>query len=163
MPSQRKKRTLILFLVSALLLIPTGLLFTTPGRLLILNWNEAQWQRQALRHYRYTFKNVSFANANANALYEVVIEVDDDQTLSMTRKSDGTAVRMALFQDDNTIPKLFQKLHAMVEHNPRTYLAQYQPQTGIPVYVNIDFSSTTTDDGYVLTVTDFQVLSEADQ
>ena len=161
MPSQRKKRTLIILFFCVLLLVPVGLLFSTPGRLLLLDWNQAQWQRQDFRHYRYTFKNVSFANANN--IYDVVIEVKDDQTVSMTKKSDGTPVAMALFQDYNTIPKIFQRLHTMVEHDPFTCIIRYQFQIGIPISADIDFSPRTTDDEYYLTLTDFEVLSEPKQ
>jgi hypothetical protein len=156
-----KKRTLIILLFCVLLLIPIGLLFSTPGRLLLLDWNQAQWQRQHIRHYRYTFKNVSFANANN--IYDVVIEVKDGQTVSLSKKSDGAPVAMAIFHDYSTIPKIFQRLHTIIEQAPFMCVVRYQFQTGIPVSADIDFSPRTTDDEYSLTLTDFEVLSEPEQ
>ena len=150
----RNKR--LLFALCVLLIVATFLLFSAPGRLAIVRWNEAVWDYRAIRHYRYTFKNESFAFAHY--LDGVVIEVHDNQTISLIRKSNNHPIDPAIFREYDTMPKYFQRLAAIIGRHPTKYIALYDLQTGVPRYVTIDFSASTTDDEYILTVTDFEVL-----
>jgi Family of unknown function (DUF6174) len=154
----RKRRLwvgLAVFIVSVVLL---GLLFSQPGRLMIIAWHERLWTMAAISHYRYTVRNVSFANVNH--LYGVRVEVRDGHAISLVRADTHKPVDPELFAEYATIPQVFVRLRQFVLANPARYWVRYHGATGVPEEISIDFSSSTTDDEYVITITDFEVVTE---
>lgn len=151
-----QQRRFSLWLVLGLGVLSVLLLFSRPGRLLTITWNEALWNRRDPSHYHYTFQNVSFANINH--LYAVDIEVRDGQAVSIVRRDTRTPVDPTIFAEYDTIPKIFVRLKAFAMSDPAIYWMHYTWGNGVPKRITINGSLNAVDDEYRMTISNFKEL-----
>lgn len=130
--------------------------FSPPGRFLTIVWNETFWKAQGITHYRYTFRNVSFANADN--IYDARIEVRDGRAVSVVRLDTQTVVDPRVFANYDTMPKVFTQIKKFAAGNPVVYWVRYQWGTGVPEEIKVEFSFRSTDDTYRITIKDFEAL-----
>jgi hypothetical protein len=122
-----------------------------------INAQEEKWNKQAFNHYQYELRIISFATANDTDI--ILVEVRDNQTISIERKRDGKPIEHPVFQDYATIPKIFQEGRRILSISPFQFRASYNQEYGYPEYLFVDYDQNTTDDTYEITVQALQILT----
>ncbi len=98
-----------------------------------LKFNRDLWNRQNISNYRYTFSNGCFCIGDARGL--VVIEVRNGQTTFITSVATGKAVNPELFQNYNTIPKLFGVIEDAINRKASSLNMRYSARFGYPTQI----------------------------
>jgi uncharacterized protein DUF6174 len=120
---------------------------------------EARWRAAGLVDYRFGFTRS--CECLPAATRSVTIAVSGGAFVSATYLDDGTPADTALFRDELTLDRLFASLHQALARQPATFAAQYEPTLGYPMQVSIDYSLTTADDEFFLTVSNVSPLRAA--
>ncbi|GAX37369.1 DUF6174 domain-containing protein [Nodularia sp. NIES-3585] len=119
-----------------------------------LQFNRRLWNQQNISNYRYTLSNSCFCIPEARG--PVVIEVRNGQTTSITSVATGLAVEPQLFQEYNTIPKLFNVIQDAINRQAFSLNVSYSPRLGYPTQINIDYNSQMADEEVYLTIENFE-------
>lgn len=121
-----------------------------------LRRNTRLWNVQNLVNYRYTLTRSCFCVSEARG--PVVIEVRAGNTVSVTSVATGQPVDSQLFNQYDTVPKLFNVIRDATARNAASLVTDYDAKTGYPKSINIDYDYQQADEELRLTVEDFQVL-----
>lgn len=122
-----------------------------------LNFNRNLWNKQNISNYRYTFSNGCFCIPEARG--PVIIEVRNGETKSITSVATGQPIEnIELFQNYNTIPKLFNVIQDGIARKASNLDVNYSPKLGYPTQINIDYNSQIADEEIYLTIENFEEL-----
>ncbi|BAZ50499.1 hypothetical protein NIES4103_31150 [Nostoc sp. NIES-4103] len=119
--------------------------------------NYQLWRRQRISNYRYEFTRS--CNCLPKATEPVIIEVRNRVKTSITYKETGQPADAELFQQYNTIPKLFNIIKDALTRKAANLTVQYDPILGYPTQINIDYDSQIADDEIFLTITNLQEIN----
>ncbi len=119
-------------------------------------FNRNLWNYRNIFNYRYTLSNSCFCLPDARG--PVVIEVRNGQTTSITSVATGQPVDPQLFQQYNTIPKLFDVIQDAINRTAYSLNVRYNPRLGYPTQIDIDYSSQLADEEVYLTIENFQII-----
>ena len=100
-----------------------------------LRINRRLWKQQKISNYRYTLTNDCFCIAEARG--PVIIEVRNGITTSIRNADTGMPVNSKLFQDYDTIPKLFNLIKDTIGRGQSSLSVEYNPKLGYPTQINI--------------------------
>ncbi|WP_138498094.1 DUF6174 domain-containing protein [Nostoc sp. PA-18-2419] len=122
-----------------------------------LNFNRRLWNYKNISNYRYTFSNSCFCIQEARG--PVIIEVRNGQTKSIISVATGKPVEnRQLFNNYNTIPKLFNVIQDAINRKAYSLNARYNPRYGFPTQINVDYNSQIADEEIYLTIDNFQEI-----
>jgi hypothetical protein len=121
-----------------------------------LQFNRNLWNQRNISNYRYTLSNSCFCVPDARG--PVVIEVRNGQTTSITSVATGQPVDAQLFQQYNTIPKLFDVIQDAIDRRAYSLNVRYNSRLGYPTQIDIDYSSQLADEEVYLTIENFQII-----
>ncbi len=113
-----------------------------------LKTNRRLWNQRKISNYRYTLSRDCFCTPEARG--PVVIEVRNGKTTSIKNAANGKPVNPELFQQYNTIPKLFDSIKDAIARKEPELTAEYNPKLGYPTQIKI--GSLAADAGVVLTI-----------
>ncbi len=113
-----------------------------------LKTNRRLWNQRKISNYRYTLSRDCFCTPEARG--PVVIEVRNGKTTSITNAANGKPVNPELFQQYNTIPKLFNSIKDALARKEPELTVGYNPKLGYPTQIKI--GSLAADAGVVLTI-----------
>ncbi|BAY08896.1 hypothetical protein NIES2098_20570 [Calothrix sp. NIES-2098] len=120
-----------------------------------LNINRQLWKKQNIRNYRYKFSRSCFCAPKASG--PVVVKVRQGRTTSMTDAA-GKPIERELFQQYDTIPKLFNVIEDAIAKKASSLTVQYDPKFGYPTQINIDYNSQMADEELYLTIEGLQKI-----
>jgi hypothetical protein len=121
-----------------------------------LQFNRNLWNQRNISNYGYTLSNSCFCVPDARG--PVVIEVRNGQTTSITSVATGQPVDPQLFQQYNTIPKLFDVIQDAIDRRAYSLNVRYNSRLGYPTQIDIDYSSQLADEEVYLTIENFQII-----
>ncbi len=119
-------------------------------------FNRNLWNYRNISNYRYTLSNSCFCVPDARG--PVVIEVRNGQTTSITSVATSQPVDPQLFEQYNTIPKLFDVIQDAINRRAYSLNVRYNPRLGYPTQIDIDYSSQLADEEVYLTIENFQII-----
>ncbi|MBE9205146.1 hypothetical protein IQ244_01060 [Nostoc sp. LEGE 06077] len=121
-----------------------------------LKVNRQLWNQQRLANYRFTFSRSCFCLPKATQ--PVVITVRNGQVASITAVNNNEPVDAELFQQYNTIPKLFGIIDDAITRKASSLTVKYDPQLGYPTQINIDYNQQVADEELFLTISNLEPL-----
>jgi len=122
-----------------------------------LKFNRNLWDKQNISNYRYTFSNGCFCIPEARG--PVIIEVRNGETKSITSVATGQPIEnIELFQNYNTIPKLFNVIQDGIARKASNLDVNYSPKLGYPTQINIDYNSQIADEEIYLTIENLEEI-----
>jgi len=121
-----------------------------------LQFNRNLWNQRNISNYRYTLSNSCFCLPDARG--PVVIEVRNGQTTSITSVATSQPVDPQLFQQYNTIPKLFDVIQDAIDRRAYSLNVRYNSRLGYPTQVDIDYRSQLADEEVYLTIENFEII-----
>ncbi len=119
-----------------------------------LRINRRLWTQQKISNYRYRLTNDCFCIAEARG--PVIIEVRNGITTSIRNADTGMPVNSKLFQDYDTIPKLFNLIKDTIGRGQSSLSVEYNPKLGYPTQINI--GNLAADAGVVTKVEDLEEI-----
>ncbi|MBN4005177.1 DUF6174 domain-containing protein [Nostoc sp. LPT] len=119
--------------------------------------NYRLWRRQKISNYRYEFTRS--CNCLPKATEPVIIKVRNRVTTSITYKASQKPAEAELFQQYNTIPKLFNIIRDALIRKAANLTVQYDPILGYPTQINIDYNSQIADDEIFFTISNLQKIN----
>ena len=121
-----------------------------------LQQNRRLWRNQNISSYRYTLR------LGCNCLLEVtqpvVIEVRNGKVTSMVAANSGKPVNPEYFKNYNSIPRLFDVVHAALSKKAQRLSVTYHPTLGYPTQINIDYDQQMADEELYLTIDNLEVI-----
>ncbi|MGF1958055.1 MAG: DUF6174 domain-containing protein [Aulosira sp. DedVER01a] len=120
-----------------------------------LNVNRQLWKKQNIRNYRYKFSRSCFCAPKASG--PIIVKVRKGQRTSIT-DAVGKSVDRELFQQYDTIPKLFNIIQDAIAKKASNLTVEYHPKLGYPTKINIDYNSQIADEEIYLTIEDLQKI-----
>ena len=117
-----------------------------------LKINRRLWNQRKVSNYRYTLSRDCFCTPEARG--PVVIEVRNGKTTSIVNAANGKPVNPQLFQEYNTIPKLFNSIKDAIARKEPELTVEYNPKLGYPTQIKI--GSLAADAGVVFTINNLQ-------
>ncbi|MCF2151998.1 DUF6174 domain-containing protein [Desmonostoc muscorum LEGE 12446] len=130
---------------------------TTSSNLEQFKINYRLWRQQRISNYRYEFTRN--CNCLPKATEPVIIEVRNRFPVSITYKSTTQPADAELFQQYNTIPKLFNIIKDAIARHAANLTVQYDPILGYPTQINIDYDSEIADDEIFFTINNLQKIN----
>ncbi|MEH2416560.1 DUF6174 domain-containing protein [Nostoc sp.] len=121
-----------------------------------LEFNRRFWNQQNISNYDYELSNSCFCIPDARG--PVVIKVRNGQTSSITSVATGKAVNPQLFQNYNTIPKLFNVIQDAINRKAFSLNVRYSAKFGYPTQIDIDYNSQIADEEKYLTIENFKEI-----
>ncbi|WP_445634235.1 Beta-lactamase-inhibitor-like PepSY-like domain-containing protein [Nostoc sp. DSM 114161] len=122
-----------------------------------LKFNRNLWNKQNISNYRYTLSNSCFCIPEARG--PVIIEVRNGETTLITSVATGQPVEnRELFQNYNTIPKLFNLIQDAIARKASNLDVNYSPKLGYPTQINIDYNSQIADEEIYLTIENLEQI-----
>lgn len=121
-----------------------------------LNLNRRLWDKQNISNYRYTFSNGCFCIPEARG--PVIIEVRNGKTTITSVATGQPVANPELFDNYNTIPKLFNVIQDAINRQAYSLNINYSPKFGYPTQINIDYNSQIADEEIYLTIENFEVI-----
>ncbi|WP_199332923.1 DUF6174 domain-containing protein [Nostoc sp. FACHB-190] len=121
-----------------------------------LKVNRQLWNQQKLNNYRFTFSRSCFCLPKATQ--PVVITVRNNQVASITPVNNNEPVDTELFQQYNSIPKLFGIIDDAIAKKASSLNVKYDPQFGYPTQINIDYNQQIADEEIYLTISNLEPL-----
>jgi Family of unknown function (DUF6174)/Domain of unknown function (DUF6438) len=122
-----------------------------------LKVNRQLWNQQKLTNYRFTFSRSCFCVPKATQ--PVVITVRNGQVASITAVNNNEPVDAELFQQYNSIPKLFGIIEDAISRKAASLTVKYDPKFGYPTQINIDYDQQMADEELYLTISNLQPLN----
>ncbi|MBD2447491.1 hypothetical protein H6G76_09960 [Nostoc sp. FACHB-152] len=122
-----------------------------------LKVNRQLWNQQKLSNYRFTFSRSCFCVPKATQ--PVVITVRNGQVASVTAVNNNDPVDAELFQQYNSIPKLFGIIEDAIARKASNLAVKYDPKLGYPTQINIDYNQQVADEELFLTISNLQPLN----
>lgn len=121
-----------------------------------LTANRQLWRKQNIRNYRYKFSRSCFCAPKARGPISVTVRKG-----RRTYLSDGTGkpVERELFQQYDTVPKLFNLIEDAIAKKASNLTVQYDPKLGYPTQINIDYNSQIADEEIYLTIENLQKIN----
>jgi hypothetical protein len=125
------------------------------------NWgkfkmNYQLWKQHKISNYRYEFTRS--CNCLPKATAPVIIEVRNGKTISIIDKETRQPADPALFQQYNTIPKLFNIIKNALVRRAANLTVEYNPILHYPTQISIDYNSQITDDEIFFTISNLQII-----
>jgi hypothetical protein len=117
---------------------------------------QALWESQAVNDYRYTIQVGCFCITDLTR--PVTIEVQDGEVASVTYVDDGSAADPLLFEQYNSIDKVFAIIADAEAQDPVRLDVTYDETYGVPLSVNIDISEQIADEELYLTLSGFEPI-----
>jgi hypothetical protein len=117
----------------------------------------ALWESQAIDDYRYTLQVGCFCLVDVTR--PVIVEVKDGQVASITYADDGTAADPMLFEQYDSIDKIFALISEAEAQEPARLDVTYDEVTGVPQSINIDISEQMADEELYLEISGFEALA----
>jgi hypothetical protein len=114
------------------------------------------WNKKNISNYRYTLSNSCFCIPEARG--PVVIEVRNGQTTSITLIATSQPVDPQLFQQYNTIPKLFNVIQDAINRRASSLNVRYDPRFGYPTQIDIDYNTQLADEEVYLSIENFEEI-----
>ncbi|BAY65230.1 hypothetical protein NIES22_53330 [Calothrix brevissima NIES-22] len=121
-----------------------------------LTANRQLWKKQNIRNYRYTFSRSCFCAPKASG--PISVTVRKGRSISLTDAT-GKPVERELFQQYDTVPKLFNIIEDAIAKKASNLTVQYDPKLGYPTQINIDYNSQIADEEIYLTVENLQKIN----
>jgi len=121
-----------------------------------LKVNRQLWNQQKLTNYRFTFSRSCFCVTQATQ--PVQITVRNGQVASITAVNNNEPVDAELFQQYNSIPKLFGIMEDAIARKASSITVKYDPKLGYPTQINIDYDQQMADEELFLTISNLQPL-----
>ncbi|MBD2439547.1 DUF6174 domain-containing protein [Nostoc sp. FACHB-110] len=122
-----------------------------------LKVNRQLWNQQKLKDYSFTFSRSCFCVPKATQ--PVVITVRNGQVASITAVNNKEPVDAELFQQYNSIPKLFGIIEDAISRKAASLQVTYNPKLGYPTQINIDYNQQIADEELFLTISNLQPLN----
>jgi len=122
-----------------------------------LETNRQLWNQQKLSHYRYTFRRSCFCAPKATE--PAVIEVRNGKVVSITDAKSGKPVDSEIFQQYDSIPKLFDVIKDAIARNASSLTVKYDPKFGYPTQINIDYDQQMADEELYLTIEKLEAIN----
>ncbi|MDZ7958638.1 MAG: DUF6174 domain-containing protein [Aulosira sp. DedQUE10] len=117
--------------------------------------NRRVWNQQRIRNYSYKLSRNCFCTEEARG--PVLIKVRNGQMTSITDKN-GKKVNPELFQQYDTIPKVFSVIRDAIAKKAFSLTVNYNKKLGYPTQINIDYNSQMADEELYLTIEDFKEI-----
>jgi len=121
-----------------------------------LKANRQLWNQQKLTNYRFTFSRSCFCVPKA--IQPVVITVRNGRVASITAVNNNEPVDAELFQQYNTVPKLFGIIEDAINRKAANITVKYDPKFGYPTQINIDYDQQMADEELYLTISNLEPL-----
>ncbi|MBN3870656.1 MAG: DUF6174 domain-containing protein [Nostoc sp.] len=121
-----------------------------------LEFNRRFWNQQNISNYDYELSNSCFCIPDARG--PVVIKVRNGKTTSITSVATGQPVNPELFQNYNTIPKLFNVIQDAINRKAFSLNVRYSAKFGYPTQIDIDYNSQIADEEKYLTIENFKEI-----
>ena len=158
--SEREGHEEILFRIGILLFLLPIIFSCVTFTLASLTHNRDLWKSHRIRHYRYTLRNGCFCPFTD----PVVIEVRNDQTVSIVDKATGKTHEGNIdfreyFEHVDTMDKVFQFIEYALKEADRVSV-DYDDRFGYPVEVSILWNWGWTDSSSGYHISDFEILDE---
>ncbi|MFO7679606.1 MAG: DUF6174 domain-containing protein [Chloroflexota bacterium] len=118
----------------------------------------AVWAAQGIDDYQYTVQVSCFCLVDATR--PVIVEVKNGQAVSLTYADDGTAADPALFEQYNSIDKIFAIISEAEAQEPARLDVAYDETTGVPQSIAIDISEQMADEELYLEISGFEALAD---
>lgn len=129
----------------------------TNSNIKVLRKNAQLWKKAKIANYRYQLTRSCFCIPSARQ--PVLIEVRNGKTVSVTSVETGQPVDRELFNQYDTVPKLLNIIRDGIAQKADSLNVNYDPKTGYPQQINIDYSQQQADEELYLTVDKFEVLN----
>jgi hypothetical protein len=129
----------------------------TNSNIKVLRKNAQLWKKAKISNYRYQLTRSCFCIPAARQ--PVLIEVRNGKTVSVTSVATGEPVDRELFNQYDTIPKLFSVIGDGIVQKADSLDVNYDSQTGYPTQINIDYSQQQADEELYLKVDKLEVLN----
>jgi hypothetical protein len=114
-----------------------------------------RWQAAGIGTYQFDFRISCFCLLEYTM--PVRITVQNGVFATIVYRDTGLAVDSALFRDYLTIDRVFASLRQVLDSDPASFAASYDPARGFPVTVSVDLAANAVDDEFTITVSNFQV------
>ncbi|MCC5636771.1 DUF6174 domain-containing protein [Nostoc sp. CHAB 5844] len=121
-----------------------------------LKVNRQLWNQQKLNNYSFTFSRSCFCLPKATQ--PVVITVRNGQVASIKAVNNNEPVDAELFQQYNSIPKLFGIIEDAIARKAANLTVKYDPKFGYPTQINIDYDQQVADEELYLTISNLEPL-----
>lgn len=130
---------------------------TTNADLATLTQNRQKWDALKATHYQFKLAVGCFC-AFRNQM-PLSIEVKDGKVVSMLDSNGKSVEQFAdTFDTYNTVEKLFDKLNDALNGGADKTTVEYNPESGYPQSIYIDYIEKAADDEINFTITDFQII-----
>ncbi|MBD2356461.1 hypothetical protein H6G41_17820 [Tolypothrix sp. FACHB-123] len=121
-----------------------------------LTANRQLWRKQNIRNYRYKLSRSCFCVPQARE--PVMVTVRKARRTWITDGA-GKAVERELFQQYDTVPKLFNLIEDAIAKKASNLTVQYDSKFGYPTQINIDYDSQMADEELYLTIENLQKIN----
>jgi hypothetical protein len=128
------------------------------SELSVLQHHIRLWESMGSRDYTFLLKATCFCPLGR--VSPVVIEVRDGKATSVTYVGDNPpdVFYPELFEEYNTIEKLFAKIQEWIEKGPESFAAEYDEEFGYAKGLSVDPRKNVFDDEFYFRVDNFEML-----